>query len=353
MDTYLKKTINNKGSLAADDKKHKRQSENKISFSDNRSQSTAIKYQQNAIQLKLVEKIITGITHLVEIKGRSIFAGNEYCELQEGTKINIDTLQGYRSRRGPNQEIYKETDRTGKHIYCWFKVLSIGDMRGETPVKDGIYVREDSFVGKKTFSKISTDVALNKTYREAQSLEEIHKLEHVAKRLPNVPVTYEKKEGAPFGIGGTSKLYEMQDHPEFLVKEGGGRLSKEALGLIQIEMAGLPCVYAAQRIGAIIVKKIDGVGSKDVIGRIKQPKIDNEKASFITEKTIKDLDSIYSIMVSKKMNIGDFQFIIQKSDGAVFLNDPVSVTINKGPSENVKNIIEKFKSIYDKKDHIA
>ncbi|MGK7902139.1 MAG: hypothetical protein AB4352_12145 [Hormoscilla sp.] len=153
--------------------------------------------------------------------------------------------------------------------------------------------------------KLQRDRALAAKYEEVKDNDEQRQaLERMVASLPDVPEEYER--GSEFARGGTSVLYEMAGHPDFLIKAGGGRLSAEAKGLIEIEMAGIASVYAAQGDNEIIVRKIDGVGSKDVIGRSKQPQIDPEKASLVTDKTIADLWEIYEKLKSVPMNIGDF-----------------------------------------------
>jgi hypothetical protein len=61
-------------------------------------------------------------------------------------------------------------------------------------------------------------------------------------------------------------------------------------------MVGISTVYAGQRKNEIIVTKIAGIGSKDIIGRQKQPKRDMENVKFVTDKTVTDLDHIYDLL---------------------------------------------------------
>lgn len=71
---------------------------------------------------------------------------------------------------------------------------------------------------------------------------------------------------------------------------------------------------------------------------------------MVTQKTIDDLEQIYSKLQQNKANVGDFQFIIRKSDRSVFLNDPVSFTRGKRPSGDIENIIGRFKKILKNKN---
>lgn len=135
-----------------------------------------------------------------------------------------------------------------------------------------------------------------------------------------------------------------------LVKQGGGRLPAEAQGLVELELMGIDTVYAAtRRIEGqtnIVVRRIDGVSSKDIIGRLSSPLRVPQNAGIVTQRTIDDLERIYSILQARRANIGDFQFIVRRSDGAVFVNDPVSVTVGGGPSGNVRGIIDRFRRIW-------
>jgi len=161
--------------------------------------------------------------------------------------------------------------------------------------------------------------------------------------LAVIPENYTR--GKFFAEGGTSVLYEMNENPDLLIKIGGGRLSVEAASLVELAMAGISTVYAGQRKNEIIVTKIAGIGSKDIIGRQKQPKRDMENVKFVTDKTVTDLEHIYDLLQINRLNVGDFQFIIRKLDGSVFVNDPVSVTKGKGPSGKIRQIIETFRGI--------
>lgn len=103
--------------------------------------------------IQRVEKdvIVTGVSHLVKMKGKSLQAREEVGEeIIHGQELVIDTDSKVRSRRGPNQESQneedpsksnREVDQEGEHIYNWYKVLKIDGKAA----KANLYVREDVF----------------------------------------------------------------------------------------------------------------------------------------------------------------------------------------------------------------
>lgn len=74
-------------------------------------------------------------------------------------------------------------------------------------------------------------------------------------------------------------------------------------------------------------------------------KLAAEYEKYVTPRTIADLDAIRDKLEKAHLNVGDFQFIVRRSDGAVFVNDPVSVTPNSAPSGKLKEIIDRFRGI--------
>lgn len=176
----------------------------------------------------------------------------------------------------------------------------------------------------------------------------IRALAAVAGRMPAVPESVTR--GSFFAEGGTSKVYEVQGQPDLLVKQGGGRLPIEARSLVELELMGIDTVYAGTREGSgIVLRRIDGVGSKEIIGRLKQRLRTPQNIEVVTQRTIDDLERIYKVLQENRANVGDFQFIVRRSDGAVFVNDPVSVTRGGGPKGDIRNIIESFKAILRRK----
>jgi hypothetical protein len=97
--------------------------------------------RQQTIQRQKVKVTVGGITHLVAIRGRSIFRGAEGPEVSEGMQLEIETQGAVRSRRGPNQELFSEYDAGSTRNYRWFRVLQIS---GEDVTGRNLYVREDT-----------------------------------------------------------------------------------------------------------------------------------------------------------------------------------------------------------------
>ncbi|RUT09894.1 hypothetical protein DSM106972_003890 [Dulcicalothrix desertica PCC 7102] len=58
------------------------------------------------------------------------------------------------------------------------------------------------------------------------------------------------------------------------------------------------------------------------------------------------VDDIYQKLKKAGANVGDFQFLVRRSDGAVFVNDPTNFGLRRqGPQGDIQNIIERFKKI--------
>lgn len=116
------------------------------SFVDNRPSMLAQrKIQESAVnnaivQLRKITATVTGLTHLVQKKGRSIFEGEEADEVTEGTQLELDSNDKIRSRRGPNQETNRATDLSGAAVYRWVRVLSINNK----PASPNLYIRDDA-----------------------------------------------------------------------------------------------------------------------------------------------------------------------------------------------------------------
>jgi hypothetical protein len=173
-----------------------------------------------------------------------------------------------------------------------------------------------------------------------------------AESRPELPSAV--SEGATFGKGGTGSVAEVTGRPDLASKTGAGRAGTEAEAMVELELAGIPTVYlgegkTASRAQRLVLRRIDGVGSKETIGREGQPPADldiaKQNAQYITPKTIADLEDVYQKLTDAKMNVGDFQFIIRKSDGAVFVNDPTGFTSNSAPSGSIRNIIDRCRAI--------
>ncbi|AHH97294.1 hypothetical protein [Kutzneria albida] len=186
----------------------------------------------------------------------------------------------------------------------------------------------------------------------AQRAPRLDALVRWARSRPPVPLNLE--EGTVFGRGGTGSVAEVRGRPDLASKFGAGRASNEARAMVELELAGIPTVYVAEgrtATGAprLILRRIDGVGSKEIIGRLSSPAADPElarvNAQYVTERTIADLENIHRKLSEVPMNVGDFQFIIRKSDGAVFVNDPVAITLGRPPSPKIRDIINRFRRV--------
>jgi hypothetical protein len=205
---------------------------------------------------------------------------------------------------------------------------------------------------------LNGDPVIAKAIQEAaevsseEGISRISKLTQAFRSKPSVPESF--TQGEFFAKGGTSKLYNMEGHSDLLIKPGGGRLPNEAKAMVEMEMLDIPTVYVKKTQAGgkhvLVLQKIDGVGSKDIIGRIRAPLKPPQQIEVVTQKTIDDLEAIYSKLQKNGANVGDFQFIIRKSDGAVFVNDPVSFTRGGGPSGDIRNIIDRFKKILREKN---
>ncbi len=92
------------------------------------------------IQRQEVPARINGLTHLVTAKNGSIFEGADFLQVEHGMQLVIDTAQKLRSRRGPNQELHTEDDRSGPQNNRWFRVLAVNGRN----VPPDVYVRADT-----------------------------------------------------------------------------------------------------------------------------------------------------------------------------------------------------------------
>ena len=101
--------------------------------------------RQPVIQRETITVTVTGITHLVQMAGKSVMEGAETIEVKDGDEIQIDTGTKVRSRRGPHQEIYKERDIGEEHLYRWFLVTKIKGKKAPA----NYYIRDETFITKR------------------------------------------------------------------------------------------------------------------------------------------------------------------------------------------------------------
>jgi hypothetical protein len=193
-----------------------------------------------------------------------------------------------------------------------------------------------------------------------EAITRIRKLAHVFRSKPSVPQSITK--GTVFSERGTkggytSTIYNMAEDPNLLIKPAGGRLQKEATAMIELEMLDIPTVYVGKADlesgeQVLLLEKIeDAVGSKSIIGRTKTPLNPPQNTEVVTQRTIDDLEDIYRKLERANANVGDFQFVVRRSDGAVFVNDPTSFGIRRqGPIGDIENIKNRFKKILREKN---
>lgn len=101
--------------------------------------------------MKAAQKQIEGITHAVKPRQspRSLLYGLETRELRHGQLVTIDEDKVFLSRRGPNQELFREEDSKKQPSYYWYHLLRIGTPEGERSIpneEEPSYVREDALV---------------------------------------------------------------------------------------------------------------------------------------------------------------------------------------------------------------
>jgi hypothetical protein len=54
---------------------------------------------------------------------------------------------------------------------------------------------------------------------------------------------------------------------------------------------------------------------------------------------------VYGILSTKNVDVDDFQFLIRESDGAVFVNDPSSLTFGRSPNVLIRQTIDRLKQL--------
>ena len=108
--------------------------------------------ERGAAVVQRVKKQVTGITHLVQARDDSVFEGDEVAQLRDRDIVDIDEDDVYLSRRGPNQEEFRETeDRDGPQHYEWFRVRTI----------NGIAAAPDTYIREDTIEDVDEDDALD------------------------------------------------------------------------------------------------------------------------------------------------------------------------------------------------
>jgi len=103
---------------------------------------TTSKISNNTVQREVITTRIKGVTHLVHAVHGSIYNGTPGMTLVSGTPIQVDTSDKIRSRRGPNQEHFRDYDAKNEPEYRWVRVISVDGK----PKPEGTYVRDDTFL---------------------------------------------------------------------------------------------------------------------------------------------------------------------------------------------------------------
>lgn len=176
------------------------------------------------MQLKEETKVVTGVTHLVAEQGGSLYKKkwwlNEGDQVNDGTKVIIETNDQLLSRRGPNQErsIVSDdyNDEHGDQQYLWFRVNSV---EGEPPSKPKSYIREDTFKNlEEQFSSVtmwnSEDTETDLTTSEImESLYVTHGI-NVAAFPPSKLLPFLKQHGGVYGSSATDIDRLIEDYQE-------------------------------------------------------------------------------------------------------------------------------------------
>ncbi|WP_340199015.1 hypothetical protein [Ascidiimonas sp. W6] len=95
---------------------------------------------QQAIQLKPATAV--GSTHIVPMNGKSLMRAEKGEFITSGTPLDVDPNTRVISRRGPNQELVKDYDTRGEHMYRWYK---IDEYNGNNIAANNEYIREHTF----------------------------------------------------------------------------------------------------------------------------------------------------------------------------------------------------------------
>jgi len=281
------------------------------------------------------EILIAETGEITEVTGR-----------KDAIQVSDEALKGLRSIK----ESANISPQVTKHIATWSEQ---GLENAKTWTRE-VWDEVDELLARK-------DPMVARVIQEAaerpseEAIARINKLAQVFRSKPPMPQSVTKgKEFSKKGEKGgyTSTIYDMAEDPNLLIKPAGGRLQKEATAMIELEMLDIPTVYIGKTQlesgeHVLLLEKIeDAVGSKSIVGRAKTPLNPPENTEVVTQRTISDLDEIYRKLTSAGANVGDFQFVIRRSDGAVFVNDPTSFSYPRGGTKgDILNIIDRFKKI--------
>jgi hypothetical protein len=204
---------------------------------------------------------------------------------------------------------------------------------------------------------IERDVVISRFVRELSNLPQpaaaarLNRLLDLVRTRPVIPETVTR--GAQVARGGTNIIYAILEDPNLLLKPAGGRLATEAVALVELEVLGIPTVYgSAIDLGGsttLVMPRIQGVGSKDIIGRANVPLEPPQHTEVVTQRTIDDLHRIRAILEQNDVGVRDFQFIVREADGAVLMNDPTGLSwggTRARSSRRMREIINDFEQIW-------
>src|SRR4028118_477615 len=146
-----------------------------------------------------------------------------------------------------------------------------------------------------------------------------------------------------------ARVFEMRENKNLLVKKplaGSGDFKDEYRALLRMELMGIETalVKRAELDGqtVLILERIRGEISKNIMDVREGP----QYRHLITQRTIDDLERIYSTLQQKMVHIKDFQFMVRESDGAVIMVDPKSLLPERRPKGDLEGIIGDFKDYF-------
>ena len=158
------------------------------------------------------------------------------------------------------------------------------------------------------------------------------------------------KIGNEIGSGGNKIVYEIVGEPDkviAVIREGKpiSAIEDEIKLLDQISAQGMPTVEIIRRTTfdgrpALIMKKYEQ-GSKEIVKIVKGKAKIVGSSPYLNQNSIRYLQQIKRILIDKKIQINDLQFLIGK-DGRVVIADPLDVYLNTAPNTKNKGMIDKL-----------
>jgi serine/threonine protein kinase len=160
--------------------------------------------------------------------------------------------------------------------------------------------------------------------------------------LPDINPIGGYKFGKEIDSGGFGTVYEVTDEPNLAIKivtgskgKANAQLAQESSGLRLLKNKGYPTAYldlidvVEKGISrqAIIMKKIDGVLSKELMqtGKFSGISPNSTDLAVINSTTINQLKQFRSMIEKDNIIIDDFQFMIDRNNGSIYIIDPAEV----------------------------